>query len=466
MKGPSRAQLRRLGCCAGVLLGLLGLGQRTLADGDSSSGPFVFALLGDPQIGYGRGGEYADAGRFARVIESVNGSGLPLSVVAGDLVQDRSIWQDWAFDLMLSRLAGRVLLVAGNHDVVDPSSLASYRARHGRDYYDVVFHNTAFVVLNSETARDRGISSDEYDAQWAFLETSLVAHRRAKRDHILLAMHRPPFVEDEHEPDSAQNWPAAPRARLLSLSRAHGVRVILAGHLHRTVTASTHDGIEVVVSAGSARSFDRSPIAYYRFHVAPGGLRHELVSVAKAPPEPFSVPGLRDWTPRLFEFSLRHWLFTLLYALSGWFALGAARALRTREKDAPSQRLWFAIAGLLFFYATNMQLDFDELIREIGRVAAQITGVFAVRHVITAGSACVVAGASAVLLIRLYLRSQRDRALPITLAMLAIPTAWWALSVISHHTLGMLFNEMWWDLSILVALAVIGALARRTAKRV
>jgi len=366
---------------------------------------------------------------------------------------------------MLSRLAGKVVLSAGNHDVVDQSSLATYRTRHGKDYYDVVFNNTAFIVVNSETARDRSISAQEFDRQWSFIEARLSFHHKAGRDHILLVTHRPPFVDTEDEDGTGANWPVETRSRLLSLARKYGVRFILAGHLHRTANIQTRDGIQIVVSAGSARSFDQSPIAYYRFHVEKAGMRHELVTVAPAPAEPFSVPGLREWTPRIFDFSIRHWIFTLLYLVAGFSALSTAKALKRNERDTPRHTFWLIVSILLFLFAANMQLDFDELIGEIGRLAAKLSGVFAIRHVITAGAALVVAASSALLLTRFYLRSKRDRAEPIALGMLAIPTAWFCLSVISHHELGMLFNEMWWDLLILLAMIVLSVVARRARGR-
>jgi hypothetical protein len=51
--------------------------------------------------------------------------------------------------------------------------------------------------------------------------------------------------------------------------------------------------------------------------------------------------------------------------------------------------------------------------------------------------------------------------LSVALAALAVPSVWFCLSAISHHDLGMLFNESWWDLLILATLAVIMLSARR-----
>lgn len=427
--------------------------------------PFEFALVGDPQIGYGPGAEYADAARFAQVIEDIVARKFPITVVAGDLVQDRSIWQHWAYGLVAKRLSGQVLLVPGNHDIVDRSSLADWRDRHGPDYHEQVWRNVAFVLLNSETARDSRISSAEYEAQWQFIERSLSAHAAARRTHVVLVMHRPPFVEREDEPESEQNWPPQSRTRLLELARAHGVRLILAGHLHRTSTVQARDGLKIVVGAGSARSFDQSPIAYHRVRVEQAAITVEQVVVAPPPSPPFAVPGLSGWTPRLFDFSVRHWIFSVLYLATSWLAWRAARRCRSAGQ-ADDARLWRVVAFLLVFFAANMQLDFDELISEVGRIAAKLTGIYYIRHAITATSALLI-GVGALLLFARHALRRRGRRAPLwALACLAPSTAWFCLSAMSHHDIGTLFNEAWWDLLVICALSVLAVFATRRVPKV
>lgn len=442
-----------------ALITLSGRAFATEGTEQDRAASFEFALIGDPQIGYGRGAELGGSRRFAQVVDGVNAAGVALSVIPGDLVQDRTLWQWWAFRKNVGQLSARVLLAVGNHDVVDEASLAAYRAAHGPDYYDTVHGNAAFVVLNSETARDWSISPVEYEAQWRFIETTLARHGAEQRDPIFLVMHRPPFVDDEAEPESGANWPSASRGKLLSLARTHGARWILAGHLHRTHRVETSDGLRIVVVAGSARSFDQSPIGFERFRVSPEGVTSEWVTLAPAPAEPFHVPGFREWTPRLFDFSLRHWVLTLLYAGVGLLALRAGR--RERTSSAPLRaRLWFVVAGVLFAFAANTQLDFDEFLREFGRLAARVAGVYALRHVITGAALATGVLYGTFQLARLYLRARADRALTISLGMLLVPVGWFALSTISHHDLEMLFREDWWDLASVVALATIAWCAK------
>jgi hypothetical protein len=267
-------------------------------------------------------------------------------------------------------------------------------------------------------------------------------------------------VDNEDETDGDHNWPRETRSRLLALARAHGVRWILAGHLHRTAVIEAHDGLRIVVGAGSARSFDRSPVAYHRFRVEREALHLEQVIVAPPPAEPFTVRGLPGWTPRLFDFSVRHWIFTALYAAVALLALRAARR-HARSGLPETSRLWWAVTLALLFFGANMQLDLDELISEAGRIAANVTGIYALRHVITAASAVALAAMALFLFVHYWWRARGQRAPLAALACLTPPAVWFCLSAMSHHDIGMVFNEGWWDLLTLVGLVLAAVCAKR-----
>jgi predicted phosphodiesterase len=419
--------------------------------------PFRFALLGDPQIGFGPGGELRDQGRFEQVVEAVNQSQAQLVVVAGDLVQDRTYWQRWLFSRVNSTLRPKTLLVAGNHDVVDLDSLLSYREDHGPDYYEYVHGDVAFVVLDSETARDRSLSMREHYKQWEFIESTLSGHASNGQKHVVLAMHRPPFVDDEAEAESGANWPPESRARLMTLARQARVRWILAGHLHRRHELTTPDGITVVVAPGSARSYDMSPIGYRSFEVNEAGITSQWLTVAPAPSPPWHVPGFREWTPRLFDFSIRHWLLTLLFAAGGVASLRASR--RAQGRGAGEPRAWRGVAAALLFYAANMQLDLDEFTQEAARLSAKLSGFYAARHVVTGGLLLLCIAVATFWLARNFKSAHRDRGLVLAMAALAAPSLWFALSVISHHDLGMVFSDDTWDLLTLASVGTILACA-------
>lgn len=407
-------------------------------------------------MGFGPGGVNADAGRFAKVVEHSNSAELPLVVIPGDLVQTRSIWQRRAFIRIKSRIKGQVLITPGNHDVMDVSSLKAFRENFGADYHDFVYKNCAFILINSETAIAPELSRREFEAQWRWLEKISAHHSRAKRNHIFFATHRPPFVNQEDEENNNANWPIETRARLLKLARQHGVRWILSGHLHRTQTAVSHDGIRVVALAGTARSFDQSPIGYGVFEVDSESVRYTFERVAPAPKPPFRVPGIRGWTPRLFDFSLRHWLLTVAYLGAAIAAFsGRRRLLKAKSGDTYSAKLWGAVGALMAFYGVNMQLDFDELLAEIGRALARLTGIYPIRHTVTGIALLFFVPTTVVLLARYFLRSGRDLKSALAIGALLFPTVYFCLCAISNHRIGLLFDEGWWDLLNLGAIITI-----------
>ena len=404
-----------------------------------------FAVIGDPQIGYGVGGGMADRRRFLQLIGQLNEARVPLVVIPGDLVQDRSWFEHWAFGAALGELRAKVLLAPGNHDVVDVSSLEDYRRRYGPDYYVESTPNAKFVIANSETAGWSEISPLEFERQWAFLEQALPPAVAAGGPPTFVVTHRPPFVDQEDEPDGGGNWPSATRARLLSLCRRAKVSTILAGHLHREHLTKTEDGIEIRVLCGSARCFDESPIGYTRFQ----GESVRTVHVAAPPPVPVHVPYLREWTPRLFDFSPRHWVLSALFGACGWAAWRAGR------KDAPRRPSPFAwVALLLFFFAVNMQLDFDEGLREIGRIGARLTGVAHIRHTLSP----IVVGLTGLVVVwhgaRRFRQGIAGRE-KVALVACVVPSAWFALSTMSHHDLRMVLDELVWDVLVLLSLSVV-----------
>jgi hypothetical protein len=335
--------------------------------------------------------------------------------------------------------------------VDDLASLEQYRRQFGPDYFVDVRGEFVTIAINSETARSAELDADEHARHWEFLSSAFAQHRGRR---ITLLMHRPPFVRSETERDTESNWPLETRSRLLALCRQAHVQLILAGHLHRTLVTQTQDGIQIRVLPGSAKSFDASPIGFEVLTLSTASTAIRYVKVAPAPKRPLAVPGLRDWTPRLFDFSLRHWIFTLLYGAAGWLALRAHRQMRTGRPNNP-----FGVAGwIMLFFAANMQLDIDELLREVGRIGAKLSGVSPIRHWITGVGLIVLLTAALVHLARAARKGRRPGEL-IMMACTVFPISWFILSAISHHHLRMLFDEFYWDVLCLLAIGVVARVA-------
>ena len=416
-------------------------------------GTWRFAVLGDPQIGYGQGGLYGDYGRLKAVIDDINKRDIDLVVIPGDFVQDRARSQRWAFNLAIRNIDARILLAPGNHDVLDRESLRAFRKHYGEDYFFAEHKNASFIVINSETARSPNLSPGEYSDQWTWLRQVVQTQSRNTTNHKFFVMHRPPFVAAEDEVTTDENWPLESRTELLELVRILDARRVFAGHLHRSVDIKIGDRVSISVLAGTSRIFDRSPVGYAIVEISGGSVVQRFVEVADAPPVPFSVPGFPEWTPRLMDFSVGHWVFTVLFVVAAFMA---KRTAQSRCLPRADKSTWLVISGLLLFLGVNEQLDFDELIREIGRHAAEVVNVYAVRHFIT-GGLLVLSLVAAIVVVgkRSFGVDRWHRLTASALLLIVAPMLWFFLSTISNSPIGMILDETSWDAVMFLSIVAV-----------
>ena len=383
--------------------------------------PFTFVQIGDPQIGYGQGA-LSDARRFGRLAPLVDAEEAAFAVVVGDLTQDRTPTERWLLRRGLEDFETPLRLVPGNHDVLDLETLEAYRRDHGPDYGSFVYRGCTFLLLDSETLFDDSISRREHERQWAWLETELEASAAAGRQHAFAVLHRPPR--------------GGLGERLLERLQAHGVRTVLAGHLHQTREIVYEGrGITCFTVGGTARVSDGRGFGYRVFQVARDGVEQRYV--------PFEYPSWfarYGWSPRLLDPSLGHWALTVLFA---WAALAARRAAqRERERHAaepegePGGRLWTGLAAIWFVLALSTQLDLDELVNASVRRVAHAGGWYGARAGLqsTLFAALLLAGLPlAVLLARAAWRTGRGTTL--ALASVAFPVFSFLVHTVSLHAL-------------------------------
>jgi hypothetical protein len=140
----------------------------------------------------------------------------------------------------VDRCGVRPYHVAGNQDIGDkpdptmptawvtPATLAAYHARLGRSWYGWSAADRRCLVLNSQIMNT---TLPEAEAQWRWLAEEVAAHADRR---LLLFLHLPLYLCDEHDPDLGHydtlGQPA--RARLLDLIRRHRVELVLSGHAH------------------------------------------------------------------------------------------------------------------------------------------------------------------------------------------------------------------------------------------
>lgn len=185
------------------------------------------------------------AGRAERALR-LTAALMPAFVVhLGDLAQ--AVPEGAGFDqavaaaqAQLARHGVHPHQVAGNQDIGDkpdptmptnwvtPASLAAYHSRFGPSWYAWEAGDLYCIVVNSQIMNS---SLPEAAEQQRWLEVELIAHGHRR---VLLFMHLPLYLHDEHEPDLGHydNLGQPARAWLLGLIRRYRIELVMTGHSH------------------------------------------------------------------------------------------------------------------------------------------------------------------------------------------------------------------------------------------
>lgn len=256
---------------------------------------FRFVQLADPQLGFKAWSDDLshEIAQFERAAAEVNRLRPAFVMISGDLVNQPVTEAKLAEFERLRRLidpAIPVYVQPGNHDLGNApsaSSLAAYRARHGRDYYAFDVGDTHFVNLNAQIIFAAQALPEETARQWEWLVADLADARRRRVDHIVVFSHYPWFLEDPEEDPPGDQFhyknrgyymiPLATRRRYLELLAEHDVRVTFAGHYHGNVV-SHHGSMEMVTSGPLSKSLHAdTPEGYRVVDVTPEAITHEYI---------------------------------------------------------------------------------------------------------------------------------------------------------------------------------------------
>jgi 3',5'-cyclic AMP phosphodiesterase CpdA len=199
------------------------------------SRPFLLAQLSDPHIG----AEWADGdpvAGLAAAVESVRAMRRqPDAVlVSGDLADNAADAEYERVRELLAPLQAPLHVLPGNHD--DRRALNRHFGVPGAAgepvLYSVELGPLRLVVLDTtRPGEDPGVLDAE---RLAWLEAELA---KAPEAPTLLAMHHPPLVTGVPALDDF-GLPAADRRALGEVVERHPqVRRLVAGHVHRTITA-------------------------------------------------------------------------------------------------------------------------------------------------------------------------------------------------------------------------------------
>lgn len=202
------------------------------------AGEFRFAILGDrtgsavPGI-YERIWREVDADRPAFVInvgDSIQGHSDPAA--AGEWRELRRIWSRYRYPLFL---------VAGNHDIWNPSSRRLFEKAAGRPpSYSFDWDGAHFTVLDNSGGMT--LTSD----QLAFLEKDLIANRARRPKFVFF--HQPFWL-----PYAALGSGAFPLHRL---AKEYAVDYVVSGHVHQLIRMKL-DGVTYLAVGSSGASISR-----------------------------------------------------------------------------------------------------------------------------------------------------------------------------------------------------------------
>lgn len=242
---------------------------------------FFFIQISDLQFGMFRPGEdqYPETDLVKLAIERINALAPDFVICTGDLIDvpgsDRQM--DHAREL-LKGMKGNIpfLAVPGNHDVGDapsPENLEWYRRRVGRDRFSFNHCRWHFVGLNSCLLADGAAAPEETERQWAWLEEDLGHLKAGQFDGVMAFMHHPLFLENAAEEDGYFNLPRRSRDRCLEVFHKHGIRTVLAGHLHRCLEAES-ENLKVVVTGPVGMPLEDGFSGFRIVRVGDEGIRH------------------------------------------------------------------------------------------------------------------------------------------------------------------------------------------------
>jgi len=208
-----------------TILGCLALAAALAAMVADGSGEFRFVIVGD------RTGE-AQSGIWQRAWREAAAAKPAFVISVGDVIQgqeDSSAGAQWseALATLEPYRTIPIYFTPGNHDVWSARSAELYVKYSGRPlHYGFDYAQVHFTVLDD--SRSDALSPGEME----FLERDLAAHQGAAAKFVV--MHRPSWILDAALGNT--------QALLQQLVRRHGVRWIVAGHVHQLIHAEV-DGV-------------------------------------------------------------------------------------------------------------------------------------------------------------------------------------------------------------------------------
>jgi len=175
---------------------------------------FQFAIVGDRAGG-------TRPGVFAEAVKKLNTLYPEFVLCVGDLIPGYTrdttqlrVWRE-EVDKIISKLKMPFFYLPGNHDITNDLMAKDWEARYGRRYYNFVYKNTLFIILDSN-------DDDEYnltEEQTTFVLNTLKENQDVRWTFVL--MHHPIWTYD-----------TGGRFERIENALADRKHTVIAGHTH------------------------------------------------------------------------------------------------------------------------------------------------------------------------------------------------------------------------------------------
>ena len=215
---------------------------------------FQFAIITDRTGG-------RRPGVFTQAIDKINLLQPEFVMTVGDMIQgyteDPGQWAlEWAeFESKVDKLQMPFFFCAGNHDFSNMPMSDEWHRKFGRSYYHFRYHNTLFVVLNTEEKPKKGRPYFFSVEQQQWLAGVLETNTDVRWTFVIL--HKPAWTYVDDDPDLL-GWTAIETALA---GRRH---TVFAGHKHN-YAKYIRNGNEYYMLATTGGGSDLSGLKNGRF---------------------------------------------------------------------------------------------------------------------------------------------------------------------------------------------------------
>lgn len=250
--------------------------------------PILIYQVTDPQMGFYHDNRDMDfeISKLSLTVEKINKAHPDMVVLTGDYVHDPTSQEQW--NEFLRIIGGidqsiRTVVIPGNHDVLDKDGkidMTPYTRHLGKDRFAERIGNAYLIGLNSNFMKNVEQNSSEEQSQFAWLKKTL--KKKHKKDHVIVFLHHPFFLENYGEEEGYSTLSKSIRNKYFSLFDEYGVEFVIAGHLHDNRKAN-HNGIEMVTTSAAGRQLGTAQPGIRIIQLRKGNISQQYFTLEQLP---------------------------------------------------------------------------------------------------------------------------------------------------------------------------------------